>query len=170
MVSGPLGGGSLAPQRMSNPPTPPAALHHGPDCCWSPWPRLLLGRIGTPGRGGCCSERLGGPPDQMRHIFPVLCGEWSSGVQQLPGPPLMPWLWGWCLVRLRPTAPLNSPPRRRGIPSALRSVGIHEEKGDVCVRGWGEPWDPWSNGCQGVTREIIRSITKRACRGEAFGR
>lgn len=133
----------------------------------------VQGRSATPAGGGLRVERFRGPPDQMRHIFPGYWVRWAPVLQRLRWIPL---LLGWCLVRLRPTAPLNSPPRRRGIPSPLRSVGIHEEgKGMCALGGWraavrpGIRGGPWMDGCYGSTREIIRSITKRACGEEGFG-
>lgn len=50
------------------------------------WPRLLLvhccigcpGSIEAPGRGGLARPALGGPPDQMRHIFPGRCGSMGT--------------------------------------------------------------------------------------------
>jgi hypothetical protein len=145
-------------------------------------PRLLLipccsgcpGWAEAPGRGGIGAPSAWGSPRPNAPHFP---GRWGSGgYQGCSGSLRFPWLWGWCLVRLRPTAPLNSPPRRRGIPSPLRSVGIHTKgEGDVCLWGGGQPWEPgirgpWIDGCYGSTREIIRAITKRACGGDGFRR
>jgi hypothetical protein len=139
-----------------------------------PWLRPLprVDRHPPPG-GDCAPSASGDPPTKCATFFRGAGGEWAPGLQRLRWIPL---LLGWCLVRLRPTAPLNSPPRRRGIPSPLRSVGIHEEKEGMCVLGgWraavrpGIRGEPWIDGCYGSTREIIRSIAKRACGGVAFG-
>lgn len=131
------------------------------------------GGSAPPAGGDCASSASGDTPTKCATFFRGAGGEWAPGLQRLRWIPL---LLGWCLVRLRPTAPLNSPPRRRGIPSPLRSVGIHEEKEGMCVLGgWraavrpGIRGGPWIDGCYGSTREIIRSITKRACGGVAFG-
>lgn len=99
------------------------------------------------------AERFRGYPDQMRHIFRAVLGalitRCSPGLQRLP------WIQlplGGCLVRLRPTAPLNSPPRRRGIPSPLRCVGIHTGEEGMCVFGGREqPWGPASGEGLGST-------------------
>ncbi len=122
------------------------------------------------------AQRWGDPPTKCAIFSGLLWVCWSPGLQRLPWVRRFAWLWGWCLVRLRPTAPLNSPPRRRGIPAALRSAGIHAMEEGMCVLGgWraavrpGIRGGPWIDGCYGSTREIIRSITKRACGGEAFG-
>lgn len=141
-----------------------------------PWLRPLPKVDRHPPPGGIAHRALQGSPRPNAPHFSGALGalvtRWSPGLQRLPWIPLS---LGWCLVRLRPTAPLNSPPRRRGIPSPLRSVGIHEEKEGMCVLGgWraavrpGIRGGPWIDGCYGSTREIIRSITKRACGGGVF--
>jgi hypothetical protein len=142
-----------------------------------PWLRPLP-RVDRrpPTGGGLRAERWGDPPTKCAIFSGLLWVCWSPVLQRLPWVRRFAWLWGWCLVRLRPTAPLNSPPRRRGIPSPLRSVGIRTGEEGMCVLGgWraavrpGIRGGPWIDGCYGSTREIIRSITKRARGGEAFG-
>lgn len=62
-------GGSLAPLRMSNPPTPPALQLFCLYCCRIYGQRLPARADRSPHRGGLPRPALGGPRDQMRHIF-----------------------------------------------------------------------------------------------------
>ena len=102
-------------------------------------PRLLLipccigcpGWIEAPGRGGIgASSAWGSPRPNAPHFSGAYGVSGHHGCSGSSG------RWVGVSYGFAPQRPWNSPPRRRGIPSPLRSVGIHTKgKGDVCL--WG---------------------------------
>ncbi len=113
-------------------------------------PSLLLGSsalrfswVGqAPGRGGTGAERLRGPPEQMRHIFSGALGVSAPVVQRIP------LLWGGCLVRLRPPAPLEQPASPAGHPgsASLRRDSRTGEEGMRVLWGWRAALGAWNQG------------------------